>query len=285
MPHWSSCEALRRMDGISQHRGIGVFGRAYGIMLANDCHADGSVDRVLMENMILLSTETVAYLYDEYTPIQVRYGSGSRPELECHVAKAAARYNSDEERVDGIVKFCSELGKEVAEDPDAIVVGGTEEEIIRRGSDWCSDVARVGCSLCQVAGFPARLVYLTDTRQAYSGHAIIEAHRNGFWGALDAITAVVYRYPNGQPASTWELKSHPQLIEVHRKSSDPYTKVEQFRNAAISNYFIWDREHYNYAVSPINDYYRSILKMANGGWPGGLRWLHGEDNGTHHLPT
>ena len=27
----------------------------------------------------------------------------------------------------------------------------------------------------------------------------------------------------------------------------------------------------------MNDYYRSILSMADRGWPGGLRWLHGED--------
>jgi len=272
------------MNGISQHRGIGVFGRAYRAMFENDCHADGSVDRVLLENMILLSPETMGYLYGEYTPIQVRYGGGSRPELERHVAEATARCSSDEERVSGIMEFCSELGAKVAEDLDAMLVGGTEEAIIRRGSDWCSDVARVGCALCQVAGFPARLVYLADTRRAYSGHAIIEAHRNGFWGASDAITAVVYRHPNGRPASTWELQGHPQLIEVHRKSSDPYAEAEQFMNAAISNYFVWDREHYDYAVSPINGYYRSILEMANGGWPGGLRWLYGEDNGTPRLP-
>jgi len=265
------------MNGISQHRGIGVFGRAYRVMFENDCHADGSVDRVLLENMILLSPETVAYLYGGYTPMRVRYRGGSRPELERYVVKVTACCSSDEDRVNGITKFCSELGREVAEDPDAMQVGGTEEAIIRRGSDWCCDVARVGCALCQVTGFPARLVYLVDTRRAYSGHAIIEVHRNGFWGAVDAITAVVYRYPNGQPASTWELQGHPQLIEVHRKPSDPYAKAEQFMNAAITNYFIWDREHYNYAVSPINDYYRSILDMANGGWPGGLRWLHGED--------
>jgi len=271
------------MNGISQHMGIGVFGRAYRALFENDCHADGSVDRVLLENMISLLPETSAYLYREYTPIQVRYNSGSRPELERHVAEATARCRSDEERVSGIMKFCSELGEEVAEDPDAMLVGGTEEEIIRRGSDWCSDVARVGCALCQVAGIPARLVYLADTRRAYSGHAMIEAHRNGFWGASDAITAVVYRCPNGRPASTWELQCHPQLIEAHRKSSDPYARAGQFMNAAISNYFIWDLGNYNYAVSQINDYYRSILEMANCGWPGGLRWLHGEDDGTPHM--
>jgi hypothetical protein len=30
-------------------------------------------------------------------------------------------------------------------------------------------------------------------------------------------------------------------------------------------------------ITGVNDYYRSILKMADKGWSGGLRWLHIED--------
>jgi hypothetical protein len=37
----------------------------------------------------------------------------------------------------------------------------------------------------------------------------------------------------------------------------------------------WER--YDYPVSSMNDYYRSILERSLQGWPGGLRWLHEED--------
>ncbi|MBE3576189.1 MAG: hypothetical protein IMX00_00585 [Limnochordales bacterium] len=40
---------------------------------------------------------------------------------------------------------------------------------------------------------------------------------------------------------------------------------------------VWEREKYNYDPSGLNPYYRSILEMAERGWPAGLRWLHGED--------
>ena len=160
-----------------------------------------------------------------------------------------------------------------------MLFGGKEEEIIQRGSDWCTDVARVGCVLSQIVGFPSRLVYLIDTGQAYSGHVIIETYREELWGAIDTSTGVVYRHRDGRPASIWELMNQPELIEAHRRShTGAYTSTRgQFRGATIANYFVWESGAYNYAISQLNDYYRSILSMANRGWPGGLRWLHGED--------
>lgn len=145
-----------------------------------------------------------------------------------------------------------------------MLLGGIEEEIISRGSDWCTDVARVGCLLFQVAGFPARIVVLANTGEAYSGHVITEVHRNGFWGAVDHTSGTVYADANGHPASAAAIMSlgHPQ-----------------FRTVAMANYFVWETDKYRYAVSGINPYYRSILAMSQQGWPGGLRWLHGEDAG------
>jgi len=266
------------MAALAQFGGVGQFGRAYQTMFENDAHVPGSVDCVLMERMIRLCPETAAYLYEKHTPTQVRYPGGSRPELERCVEVATAACNSDKERIAEIARFCADLGKNVSEDLDAMLVGGTEEEIIRRGSDWCTDVARVGCALYQVAGFPARLVYLADTAQAYSGHVIAEVYRSGAWGAADPTTAVVYCRPEGSPASTWELMNHLLWIDAHRKAAGtPYTRAGQFRCAAVSNYFCWEREKYEYTTSRLNNYYRSILEMSDRGWPGGLRWLHGED--------
>ena len=56
-----------------------------------------------------------------------------------------------------------------------------------------------------------------------------------------------------------------------------YTTPGQFSAAAITNYFVSDAARYDYTVSAMNDYYLSILSMSDKGWPGGIRWLHGED--------
>lgn len=122
------------------------------------------------------------------------------------------------------------------------------------------------------------MVYLVDSEKAYSGHVITEVYRAGVWGAVDPLTSVVYRHSDDSPASTWDLMNDADLIDRHyRAESTPYTTSGQFRAAAISNYFIWTWKDHDYTVSKINEYYRSILEISGQGWPGGLRWLHGED--------
>lgn len=265
------------MMDISAYRGPAQFGKAYKLMCENDTHAPGSVDWVLGENMIRLCVETADYLYGEYTPTTLYYRKGDRPVLEEYVERVISGCQTDEECIEAITLFTSGLQDRAASDLESMRVGGMEEDIIARGSDWCTDVARVGCALCQVAGSPARIVYLFDNTKAYHGHVITEVHRNSAWGAVDTVTNVIYRHGGGKAASAWDLINSPDIIEKHwRGDSTYYTTVTQFSCVAITNYFIWKWKEYDYTVSGVNEYYRSILEMAEKGWPGGFRWLHGE---------
>jgi transglutaminase-like putative cysteine protease len=243
-------------------------------MLESDPHAPGSVDRVLMEQSVRLCRETAPYLYGDYTPLVAVYKAGSRPELEAHAGRATAGSRTQEEAVEGIARFAAGLGRGLAdEDVDAMRFGGTEEEVIRRGSDWCTDVARAACVLCQVVGVPARIVNLFDLGNAYSGHAAIEAYRGGAWGLVDPITARVHRQPDGSLASAWSLMTAPRTADP---APDPESDWSSCA-AGVVNYLVGDRHRYDYTVSVVNDYYRPVLQMSLRGWPGGLRWLHGED--------
>ena len=260
---------------LKKYKGLGVFGPAYKVLLENDPHHPDSVDMVLMKNMILLCKETREFLYTEYTPLNILYKRGSRPKLEKYVELTTAKSKSTEDKIKSICRFVHELQEKVAE----IQVGGTEEQIIERGSEWCTELARVACVLYQIAGFPARIVYLADVERAYSGHAIVEIYWKdwGIWCAVDQSSDVVYLHSNGKPASVWELMHNPKLIQRYSDESLPYVNPFQFRKAAISNYFVWEWKKYSYQITKINEYYRSILNMSDKGWPGGLRWLHGED--------
>ena len=164
-------------------------------MLAGDAHAPGSVDRVLSQRMIRLDPATADYLYGSYTPTTLRYRPGSRPELERFLRAATAGATDPEEIVDGIARWCADIA-EAADDLslDDLRMGGAEEAIVERGTDWCTDMSRVGCVLCQVAGLPARLVCLFNTTAAYSGHVIVEVLRQGRWGCVDVVNGVVYRH-------------------------------------------------------------------------------------------
>lgn len=260
-----------------RNRGIGAFGHAYRVMLENDSHAAGSVDWALARAMVRLSEETATILYGTFTPIECAYSQGSRPRLEDILAKEVPANASCETVLERIAGFTSRLGDHAESDPGKMRIGGTEEQIIERGTDWCTDVARVACVLCQVAGFPCRIVNLFDLGNAYSGHVIVEAYREGRWGALDSSTAVEYRAPDGRPASVWELMNDQRLLESHQGPDAHFTTAEQFRAAGIVNYSCWDSNQYDYTMSGMNEYYLRILEMSKQGWPGGLRWIQGED--------
>ena len=254
-----------------------AFGRAYRIMLQNDAHAPGSVDRELVGSMTRLRDETAEYLYGRYTNLSVGYEPGSRPELERFLAEAESSEGGQVDRVAAIAGLtCGLAEKRPGGRLPEMRFGGTEEQIIERGSDWCADVARVGCALYQVSGFPCRMVYLFNLDAAYSGHVIVEVHRSGKWGAVDTSAGVVYRKEDGVPASTWELMNDAHLVKRHASPEAWYTDPEQFHAAGIANYNLGDCGLYEYEVTGLNDYTRAVLTMADRGWPGGLRWLHGE---------
>ena len=264
---------------ISCYQGTGQFGNAYGTMLDNDTHAPGSVDRVLAGRMVRLCTETADYLYTGYSPTCTRYDKGSRPLLERYVADAGASQGPSADRVASIVDFCRSLEERAVANLGGMRFGGTEEQIVARGSDWCTDVARVACAMCQVAGVPARLVSLFNLSQAYSGHQFIEAFNEGVWGAVDPLDGVLYRRPDGRQATTWELMNDDRLVRGNwQEQSSFFADPRQFEAAAIVNYPIWRASSFDYMVSSLNDYTRRVLEMANAGWPGGLRWLHGEES-------
>jgi hypothetical protein len=263
---------------LSLFRGPSAFGRAYEYMMEHDAHAPGSVDRELARNMVRLCPETADYLYSSFTPLHVPYRQGTRSKLEAILSDRLTIHGTAEEKSESIVRFTREIGDRAEQDLRKIRIGGTEEEIIERGSDWCMDVARVACVICQIAGFPSRIVNLFNLAEAYSGHVIVEVYRTATWGALDSSTGVIYRRPDGRPVSVWDLMNDAELVNAHAK--DPrafYTTPGQFRAAGIANYFCWEFARYDYTVAGINDYYFSILDLSKQGWPGGLRWLHGEE--------
>jgi len=264
-------------------KGLGVFGPAYRRMLERWPKAPGSVDDVLLRNMTLLAPETVAELCQPPGP--PGYQKGTRPELERFVKQATEGAQDDEAKVRAIARAVWEWHRAFEQSPanydyDNMRFGGTEGSILARGSDNCAEVARLACALFQVAGLPARLGIMADTENAYGGHVICEVFYKEAGGAVGTETNVVYEHRDGRPASLWELHCSAGLVERHMGPDAHYTYPGQFRAVAISQYDIADAEQYHYTEVPINDYVREIWKMSDAGWPGGLRWLFGEDEGT-----
>jgi transglutaminase-like putative cysteine protease len=253
------------------------FGPAYARMMARDPHAPGSIDRRLLRAMIGLDARSAPYLYHDYTPTGSPYRRGARPALERLARRLTDAHRSPEAKISAIARWSGRRAENSSTPLEDLRFGGTEEEIVRRGSDWCTDLARVDAALFQVLGLPARIVCLADIGAAYRGHAIVEVYRGGRWGAVDAVRGTVYRTPDGTPATAWDLMRHPARIRASRSRPDEgRARRGEFRRAAVVNYAVGSTPGAQYRVRRIGPYYRSILRESERGWPGGLRWLHGE---------
>ena len=243
-------------------KGTGIFGKRYEIGFKNDSHADGSVDKILWEQMIKLDENSVEYLYNSYTDLFSRYKSGSRVFLENIVV--SLKSDKPSETVDNIIAYCRNI-VEIYDDIaiDDMIFGGTEEEIIQRGTHWCTDISRVACIMFQIAGLPSRIITTANTKFAYCGHIMTEVYYDNKWGIADPTYGTVIRREDGTPVSAWEI--HTECLD------------EQYESVGISNYYADEKENYSYETSKVSDYCREILKHSEENWAGGIRWIHGED--------
>ncbi|MFP4054470.1 MAG: transglutaminase domain-containing protein [Phycisphaerae bacterium] len=268
-------------DRIRPYQGIDQFGVAYGVMLRQDSPDPAGPDRLALENMVRVCDATADFLYGDYSPTEVRYQPGSRPGLEEALHVAGGDEGPASRRIRRIARFCRRLGARVArQQPADVRVGGSEEEVIARGSDWCSDVSRVACALCSVAGLPARIVFQANPHRPYNGHVIVEVYRRGRWGAVDPTCNVVYRHGDKSPASVWELMNAPDLVRAHyRNEGTLYANPDQFSLSAIVNYDLAAASDLHNPAVPLTEYSLRVLDMSVAGWPGGRRWLFGEEQG------
>ena len=257
---------------------------AYQRMLRHDVHALKSVDRVLMREMIRLTESSADYLYCNYTPTEALYEPGTRPEMELVVQHALSASGQDSsaaglDTLRQIVTFLSQIALS-ADDihPRELVFGGTEESIVTRRTDWCTDLARAGCVMLHIDGVAARLVCLFDTVRAYSSHQIIEANIDGSWACAGPVRGCVFQHSDGRPASARDLVNDQSIaIDTIADAAAAEAYNGLFSNVFLVNYSPELFTDYDFTESKADAYNLSILDESLAGWPAGLRWLHGED--------
>lgn len=134
--------------------------------------------------------------------------------------------------------------------------GGTEQQILQRGTDWCAEPCPVGVALLNCAGIPARIGHLVNPDRPYNGHVVVEAHYDGRFGALDFVYGS--RFGAAAPLSLWELHRSPQQIRKQIEPSlwDYYEGL--YKMVAVSDYDPADPAN-DYTVSTPNEYYRKLM--------------------------
>lgn len=237
--------------------GHDIFGKAYGVMLRNDLHAQNSIDHKLMQEMVLLDEESYPVLY------------GIRPQekdMRGHELFQFARQfqgESSRHTVENILHYCAGIADSFSVPFEEMQFGGTEKEILDRGTDWCADMARVGAVLLMCNGIPARLVHLVNPRLAYNGHVVVEAFYEGKYGVCDFIYG--YCFYDEKPLDVYNLMQYKQHLAQY---SEDYAGL--YCAAAVSEY---DPLGENcYGISTPNEYYLRLINTDHKG-----KWLMGED--------
>lgn len=236
--------------------GYQAFNKPYSVMLKNDTHAKASVDHRLLRTMVRLDTTTKPFFYE--AKLTVPRG------IEHHTLYPLAqslKANKPKDTIVNILNFTKTIAKNAEVSLDEMIFGGTEEAIIKRKTDWCGDLSRVGITLLMCAGIPARMVYLANLKKAYHGHVVGEAYYDKTYGLLDFVHGINF-YQN-DPLSAYDALSNDDTLYqlalnagFNQTHANDY--VSLYQAVAISDYNPCN-PHHDYSSAKINDYYRNIL--------------------------
>lgn len=254
----------------------------------------GGVDVEVIKNQILLIEKSADYIYSEFTPLEITYEKGFRPELEKVLSEAVGSTTDSLGIMLSLMRRCRDnrdfARKNIEFD------GGTEEELLKRGAIMCNEIHRVFVCLCQIAGLPARLM-----SSHISGHMMSEVYVNGTWMWVDAMKGMYCFLDSGEPASTWDLIKDPCLFDRQKSSvwddcrpigGAGLKEFEKFDKAycqakarecyfhpkegiAIGNYFVWEKDNYTFpwiteavdSVRIMNARFAEARFRQKHGWP------------------
>lgn len=237
--------------------GYDVFGKSYGIMLRNDVHADNSIDDMLIKEMILLDDDSYLYLYS-----QAKECDMTRHELFCFAGQF--RGKTDRETISSVIKFTSEIATKYDVDFKDMFFGGTEKQIIERGTDWCADMARVCAVLLQCCNIPCRIVHLANPKKAYNGHVVCEAFYEERYGVIDPIYG--YMFHDNSPISAYDIMKDKRCLHQY----DDYY-IGLYSAIAISEYDPTSNKN-DYTISVPNEYTLKLIYTEHHD-----QWIMGED--------
>ena len=238
-------------------KGYDIFGKAYGIMLKNDLHDINSIDHKFMQEMILLDDESYGFLYNS------RPNFVDMREHELYVFAKQFKGKNDRKTIEKVLSYTAKIAKNFHDEFSEMKFGGTEKEIIDRGTDWCNDLARVGAVLLACNDIPARIVHLVNLEKAYNGHVVVEAYYEGKYGVCDFLYG--YNFYKFEPVDAYTLMRDGQYLGDY---SESYAGL--YSAVAINEYNPMDQN--DYTISMPNQYYMNLIYTDHND-----KWIMKED--------
>lgn len=212
----------------------------------------GTVDYMFHDEMIAVTPETEGYLYSAEASRLPDYRPGSRPFLE-KVAKETTRdCMTDRAKALALVNLIANPKASPYRGTNMIwdrFLGGTEEEVIKKSWHMCNEISRALSFLCQVAGLPARPIFIfTDPVYFTHGHSQTEIFFDGKWNLVEQNHGLLYLKSDGYFASTVELRDNPDIVNSRADAGGMLASCSRCFTSptAIIQYRIDDVVRYNY---------------------------------------
>ncbi|MGN0744122.1 MAG: transglutaminase domain-containing protein [Christensenellales bacterium] len=237
-------------------RGYDVFGKEYGFMLRNDLHDKNAIEHRLMQEQILLDATSEQILYDGHRIIY------PMKEHELYPFSQQFKANTELDTIRSLAKYTSEIALNYDVPLENMSFGGTEKEILDRGTDWCFDIARLAAVILDCIGLTSRFIFVANPDKAYHGHVLLEAYYNNSWGVVDPLYGNVFY--DKKPISAKDISFSAQLQEM----DDDYKNM--FKQIAIAEYNPIDSSN-KYIVSKCNTYTYNLNNIKQDG-----TWKFGE---------
>ncbi len=255
---------------LTKYKGIGADhgdSKVTAVALENTTYSQsvyrtGSIDNVMFNDAVALQPATVDYLYADFTPLDQPFTPGTRPLLERLVARITEGCSSDRDKAIALTAWTWKIRVNYVHPDYEPFHGGAEEEVVRKGSDMCNEMARVLIVMAQIAGIPSRYVgHMTpldyDDPTSGSGHGVTEMHIDGAWAYFD-VRGRFFEKADGRLASAWDLVRDPGLVDRQsdevRAHWDPRYKIANVRKLyapgvahIVANYLAADHAKYDYS--------------------------------------
>ena len=238
-------------------KGYDVFGKSYGYMLRNDLHDINSIEHKLMQEQIRLDSVSEPFLYGGY---QILYPLENH---ELYTFSQKFKMKNELESIKAVVSYTSKLASNFNVPLKDMFFGGTEKEILTRGTDWCFDLARVAAVILDCIGLTSRFVFVANPYKAYNAHALLEVYYNDSWGVIDPLYG--YIFFDTKPINAKDIINSAQLKFMNEDYKNMFNQI------SIAEYNPNDVNN-KYIISKCNEYTYKINTIIQDG-----TWLLGED--------
>ena len=238
-------------------KGYDVFGKSYGYMLRNDLHDINSIEHKLMQEQIRLDSVSEPFLYGGY---QILYPLENH---ELYTFSQKFKMKNELESIKAVVRYTSKLASNFDVPLKDMLFGGTEKEILSRGTDWCFDLARLAAVILDCIGLTSRFIFVANPYKAYNAHVLLEVYYNNSWGVIDPLYG--YIFFDTKPISAKDIIHSVQLNVMNEDYKNMFNQI------SIAEYNPNDEDN-KYIISKCNEYTYKINTIIQDG-----TWLLGED--------